>query len=77
MTWTKIIAGLVSLLTSLVAWIKTEAIKKAERDAMELDARREEDRLVAAADAARDGVSDAPDDIANDPNNRRRPVPKP
>jgi hypothetical protein len=77
MTWAKIVAGLLSFLNSLVAWFKAEAIRKAERDAIEVEARREHDRLVAAADAARNSVSRDPADIAADPNNRRRSVPKP
>lgn len=77
MAWAKIVAGLVSLLSNLVAWFKAEAIRKAERDAIEVEARREQDRLVAAADAARNSVSDDPADIAADPNNRSRTVRRP
>jgi hypothetical protein len=72
MTWASIIAGLVSLFSSLAAWFRSEASKQEGRNEVELEGRRELDRLNGAADAARDSVPDDIEAIRSDPRNRRR-----
>jgi len=72
MSWAQTIARVVGLLAALVAWLKERSIRKAERDAIELEGRKELDRLDSAAGDAQQRVQ--PDDIEqakSDPNNRR------
>lgn len=72
MSWAKIIAGLVSFFNWLARRIDEAKAEQRGRDDAELDARRELDRLAAAADAARDGVSNDLNAIKADPRNRRK-----
>lgn len=65
-----IVAGFVTLLSWLARRVETKDAEQRGADNAELEARRKLDQLELDADDARNSVRD--DDIASDPNNRRR-----
>lgn len=70
MTWARILAVILELLRDGKDWLWEQRIRQDERDHAELEARREEDRIVSDVDHALEQLRHDREAIENDPRNR-------
>lgn len=71
-TWAKIVASVLELFRALARFMNEQRIRQDERDHAELEAHREEDRIVSDVDHAVDQLRHDREAVANDPRNRNK-----